>query len=128
MDIMNIVAVGIISAVLAILVKKQSPELGILVSIAGGVLVFFMLLPDMIVVLNVLSNLSQNITTDMEHIPIIFKILGIAYIAEFATQICKDAGEGAIASKIELGGKVIIMVISAPIIVSFLNLIVTMLP
>jgi len=128
MDIMNIVAVGIISTVLAIIVKKQSPELGMLVSISGGILVFFMLLPDMIIVLNVLNDLSNNISTDLEHIPIIFKILGIAYIAEFATQICKDAGEGAIASKIELGGKVIIMVISAPIIVSFLNLIVTMLP
>lgn len=128
MDIMQIVAVGIISTILALLVKKQSSELGIMVSIVGGILIFFMLLPDLVVALNVINNLSRNINTNMEHIPIIFRILGIAYIAEFGTQICKDAGEGAIASKIELGGKVIIMVVSAPILISFLNLIVTMIP
>jgi len=128
MDIMQIVAVGIISTVLALVVKSRLPEIGIMVSIIGGILIFFMLMPYLINVLNVIQNLSTNINTNMEHIPIVFRILGIAYIAEFGTQICKDAGESAIASKIELGGKVIIMVVSAPIILSFLNLIVTMLP
>lgn len=128
MDIMQIVAVGIISTILALVVKNYLPEVGIMVSIIGGILIFFMLLPNLINVLNVLQSLSNNINTNMEHIPTVFRILGIAYIAEFGAQICKDAGESAIASKIELGGKVIIMVVSAPIIVSFLNLIVTMLP
>ena len=128
MDIMQIVAVGIISTVLVLIVKSYLPEISIMISILGGILIFFMLLPNLVTVLNVLNDLSHNVNTNMEHIPIVFRILGIAYIAEFGSQICRDAGEGAIASKIELGGKVIIMVVSAPIILSFLNLIVTMLP
>jgi len=58
----------------------------------------------------------------------ILKIIGIAYIAEFGAEVCKDAGEGAIASKIELAGKVIIIVLAAPIITSLLDLIVEIMP
>lgn len=128
MEIMQIVIIGIVVAVLAILIKKMGMEMGIMVSILGGILIFFMVLPHLFEVIGVLNTLSQNIDTDLNHIPILLRILGVAYIAEFGAQVCKDAGEGAIASKIELSGKVIIMVLSAPIIVSFLNLIIVMLP
>jgi len=128
MDIIQIVGIGIISAILAIVVKRIGLEMGIMVSIAAGILIFFMVLPYLADALGVLNALSSNINTSMEHIPTIFRILGVAYIAEFGSQICKDAGEGAIASKIELGGKVIIMMMATPIIVSFLNLIITLTP
>ena len=58
----------------------------------------------------------------------VLKITGIAYIAEFGAEICKDAGEGAIASKIELAGKVIIVMLAAPIITSLLDLIIEVMP
>jgi len=128
MEIIQIVGIGIVSAVLAILVKRLGMEMGVLVSIVGGVLIFFLVLPYLMDVLTVLNQLSESIDTNLDYIPIIFRILGVAYIAEFGAQICKDAGEGAIASKIEMGGKVIIMVLSAPIIISFLNLVITLLP
>ena len=128
MEIIQIVVIAIVVAVLAILVKKLGLELGVMVSILGGVLIFFMVLPHLAQVIAVLNTLSQSIDTDLDHIPTVLRILGVAYIAEFGAQVCKDAGEGAIASKIELSGKVIIMVMSAPIIATFLNLIITMLP
>lgn len=126
MEIIQIVIVAIVVAVLAIVVKKIGPEFSITISIAGGVLIFFMILPHLIEIVGVFNTLSQNINTNINHVGIILRILGVAYIAEFGASVCKDAGESAIASKIELAGKVIIMVISTPIIVSFLNLIITM--
>ena len=56
------------------------------------------------------------------------KITGIAILTEFAVSICNDAGESAIATKIDLGGKIIIISISIPIIVALLELIVKILP
>ena len=128
MDIIQIVAAALIITVLIILVKKIGKEIGTMVSILGGILIFFMVLPGLIHVINVLNGLANQIDTNIEHVPIILRIIGVAYIAEFATQICKDAGESAIGTKVELAGKVIIMVMSAPIIVSFLNMIVNILP
>lgn len=56
------------------------------------------------------------------------KITGIAFLSEFAVSLCKDSGEGAIASKIEMGSKIIIISMSIPIITSLLELVVKILP
>lgn len=59
---------------------------------------------------------------------ILLKITGIAFLTEFAVSVCKDSGETAIASKVDLGGKVIIIAISIPIISSLLETVVKVLP
>ncbi len=128
MDIIQIVVIGLVSTILALILKKQSPEIALMVSIAASVLIFFSVIPKFDAVLSVLKDLSSNVSIGKDYIYTIFKIIGIAYIAEFGAQLCKDAGESSIASKIELSGKVLIMVISAPIIMSLLNLILVMLP
>ena len=124
MEIIPITTVAIVVAIMAIVVKKLGSEFGVTVSITGGVLIFLMLLPHLIEVIGVFGLLSEQVNTSFNHIGLILRILGVAYIAEFGAQVCKDAGEGAIASKIELAGKVLIMVIGAPVVVSFLNVIV----
>ena len=123
MNIIGIVGIGLICAVISVLLKRFGAEMGMLVALASGALIFFIILPYLANVIIVLTNLTDNISVNSEYISIIFRILGVSYIAEFGASLCKDAGESAIASKIELGGKVIIMVISTPIIISFLNLI-----
>ena len=123
MDIMQIVAVGIIAGVLSLTIKKQAPEIALLISIAAAVLIFFMILPKISAIFGVLNGISGRIRGDMGFIGTLIQITGIAYIAEFGAQICKDAGEGAIAAKIELAGKVLIMAASTPIIIALLNLI-----
>ena len=123
MNIISIVGIGLICAVISVLLKRFGAEMGMLVSLAAGALIFFIILPYLANVIMILTNLTDNISVSSEYIAIIFRILGVAYIAEFGASLCKDAGESAIASKIELSGKIIIMVISTPIIISFLNLI-----
>ena len=123
MDIMQIVMVGIITAVLSITIKKQAPEIALLLSIVGAILIFMMILPKITAVLEILENITGRIQGGMSFLGTVFKITGIAYIAEFGSQICKDAGEGSIASKIELAGKALILAMAAPIIMTLLNLI-----
>ena len=123
MDIMQIVAVGIIAAVLSVTIKKQAPEIALLLSIVAAVIIFMMIMPKIAAVLGTLESIGNRIKTDMDFLPAVIKITGIAYIAEFGSQICKDAGEGSIASKIELAGKVLILTMAAPIIMALLNMI-----
>lgn len=128
MGIIHIVTAAIIITVLSIILKEMRKEIAIMVSIMGGLFIFLIIIPYLREVVNFLNDLSSGINTNLDHITIILRILGVAYIAEFGSQICKDAGEGAISSKIELAGKVIIMVMAVPIIGSFLNIIVGILP
>jgi len=123
MDIMQIVAVGIIAGIMSLAIKKQVPEIALLISIAAAVLIFFMILPKLSAVFGVLGTVTDRIRGDMGFIGTLLQITGIAYIAEFGSQICKDAGEGAIATKIELAGKVLIMAASTPIIMALLSMV-----
>ena len=79
-------------------------------------------------VLDLIRSVADKSAINNSFISILLKITGIAFLAEFAVSVCKDAGEGAIASKIEIGSKVIIIFLSIPIISNLLELILKILP
>lgn len=128
MDIIQITTIGIVSTILALTLKKQSSEISILISIAAGILIFLIIVPKLTALMGVLRDLATAVDSDLTYLSVILKIIGIAYIAQFGTSVCSDAGEAAIASKIELAGKVMIMVVSAPIMLALVDMIVGVLP
>ena len=128
MTIIQVVAVGVLSAVLALTVKKQSPEIALMITIAASVLILFMLMPMLIGAIGVIQNLGGHLDSQVPYVTIVLQILGIAYIAELGAQVCSDAGENSIASKIELAGKVMIMAVAAPILLDVLHMIVGIMP
>lgn len=123
MDIIQIVGIGIIATVLAVIVKEQKPELALGISIATGILIFLLVIGNLTSIMDLLDQIAGRAHLNNVYFITILKVLGIAYIAEFGAQISKDAGEGAIASKIELGGKILIMVLSIPILASLFDLV-----
>ena len=78
--------------------------------------------------MDLLNSYAQKVNIDLVYFSTLLKIIGIAYIAEFGAEVCRDAGEGAIASKVELAGKVIIIILAVPIITSLLDLIISVMP
>lgn len=128
MEIFQIVAIGLVAAILSVLIKNEKPELGIYISLATGIIIFLFIATKLQSVMEILEQLSNKINIDAIYLSIILKIVGIAYIAEFGAQICRDVGEGVIASKIEFAGKILIMVMAVPILVSLMDLIINMVP
>lgn len=122
MAIFQIVAIGFVATILALILKKQNPEFGLYISLITGILIFFMILGQVKVIIDVLGDIAQKVNLNVSYIQIIFKIIGIAYISEFGSQICKDSGQGAIAMKIEFAGKILILIVSLPIIMTLLDL------
>jgi len=104
------------------------PEFGIQISIIAGIVVFIIIAGKISDIIELLKSYTARINIDMSYIKILLKIIGIAYISEFGAEICKDAGETSIASKIELAGKVIIMVMAIPILTSLLDFIINIMP
>ncbi len=128
MEILQIAGVGLIATILAVILKQYREEIAIQISIVTGLIIFLFVVTKLDYVIKVLSSLAEKVDMDFIYFSTILKIIGIAYIAEFAAQVSRDAGENAIASKIELGGKVLIMVISMPILLSLLDLIIRIMP
>lgn len=128
MEIFQIVAIGVIATVLSVLIKREKPEIGIYIGLTTGVIIFILLVTKLQSVIEILNQLAIKINIDDIYLNTILKIVGIAYIAEFGAQVCKDAGEGLIASKIEFAGKILIMVMGVPILVSLMDLIINIVP
>jgi stage III sporulation protein AD len=128
MEVFQIVAIGLVATIFIIILKQYKPEYGILVSIITGIIIFILIIEKLHFVVQVLENLASRANINYTYFTTIIKIIGVAYIIEFGSQISRDAGEESIASKIELGGKVIIMVMSIPIMISVMDLIIRILP
>lgn len=128
MEIFKIVALGITATILAVIVKQFKPEYGVHISIATGVVIFLLMISKLASILEVIHELTNKLDMEVVYLKSIFKIIGIAYITEFGSQVCKDTGESSIASKIEFAGKIIIMALALPILLSVLNLIIKLMP
>lgn len=128
MEIFQIIGIGIIATILIVVLKETKPEFSILVSITAGVIIFSMLLTKLVYVIDTISTLSGRFDVNISYFNTILRIIGMAYIVEFASQISRDAGQDSIAMKIELGGKVMIMVLAIPILMALMDLIIKILP
>ncbi|HYE84202.1 MAG TPA: stage III sporulation protein AD [Clostridia bacterium] len=128
MDIMRIVMVGIIAAVLAVLLKEERPEIAVVISIVTGLVIFMFLITKLNSVMSVLKYFASKANIDVLYFSTILKVIAIAYITEFGAQICRDAGEGTIASKVELAGKVLIMVTAIPILAALMDIMIKIIP
>lgn len=93
-----------------------------------GCALFLFLVDKIYEIIHMLEKIAINAKVNLVYVETILKIIGIAYIAEFAAQITKDAGQGAIASKIELGGKILILAMAIPILTVMIETIVKLIP
>jgi len=128
MEIVQIIGIGLVSTVIMIILRKQRPEIAVLAGIAAGALMFLLIAAKLSAVVDLLEEYAARADIRPMYFSAVLKITGIAYIAEFGAEICRDAGEGAIAAKIELAGKVIIVALAIPIIASLLDLVLKIMP
>ena len=127
-DVIKIVGIGLVALILVIVIKQYRPEFALYISLIAGVFILYLALDEISDVINLLKNITEKSGMNSEFLKILLKMTGIAFLAEFAISICKDAGEGAIASKVELGSKAIIVSMSIPIIYNLLEVILKLLP
>lgn len=126
MEMLKLVSFGLVATVLIITMGKyneHSTIFSMLVRIVTVVIFVIFILQQLNSVFSVIKDLSHKVDMDTSYLNIILKITGIAYLAEFGYQLCKDAGEEAIGSKIQFAGKVMIFVISSPVILALVTLI-----
>ena len=121
MDIFQLVGIGIVGAVASVILKAYRPEFALCTAlITAGILLIY-IVQAMGGIVDKIEQIMIQSGLEKKYFSAILKIIGISYITEFASQICKDAGEGAIALKLEMLGKVFVMLLSMPIIQGFLE-------
>jgi len=127
-EVVQVVGLGLIATVLVLVLKEYHPEMAFQVSIAAGALLILLVLGYVVEVVQEITEIALDAGMNVMYLQIILRIIAVAYLAEFGAQVCRDAGEGSIASKIELAAKVIILVMAIPIITAVMESIISLLP
>lgn len=122
MEIVQIVIICLCATILIIILNDRK-EFGVYIGIVTIVIVFFIFTDQFKMIVDMLQRMNDFMNIDDIYMKILLQIIGIAFVTEFGSGLCKDSGQKAIAANIELAGKVMILVISAPIILAIVNLI-----
>lgn len=112
-----------IAAVLSLTVKQTRPEIAFALPILGAAGILLCLVPHVKGILSMFWDIADRVGIESRYLKLIIKMIGVAYLCQFSAELCKDAGEGAIGSKIELGGKLLILSLSVPIVYRLLELV-----
>ncbi|MFY9214694.1 MAG: stage III sporulation protein AD [Tissierellaceae bacterium] len=127
-EVFQIVGFGLIATILVVILRSVRSDFAIYISILAGVIIFSMIIQHLSYIIDTIRDLSRRANLEITYFSTILKIIGTAYIVEFGAQLSRDAGENSIAMKIELAGKIIIMTLAIPILLSLMDLIVKIMP
>lgn len=127
MEIFKIAGVGILTCIIAIILKQIKPEFLIIVILSGGIIMFLMVIDQLKSIIDYILTIFNKTNLDYGLFVSVLKILGVGYITEFANNICIDSGHSSIGEKILIAGKVIILGLALPIFTSLLNIIIELL-
>jgi|SRR5690606_28987364 stage III sporulation protein AD len=128
LEIIQVVGLGLIATFLILVIKEQKPVFAFLLATFAGVVIFISLADKIAEVIRILEQLANRAGVKTMFLETVLKIIGIAYIAEFGAQVTRDAGQESIASKIEMAGKVLILVMAIPIVTMIIETIIKILP
>ena len=115
MDIMKLSIVVAVSSILSVILKKYSPEYSLVISLLAGIFIFFSVLSKIQPAIDRIRDLIAVSQIPSHYLFTLFKAIGICFLIQFASDSCKDAGENALASKLELSGKIAIILVALPL-------------
>lgn len=123
MDIFRITAFAVCGAVLSLVLKEYKPSIAICLGILCALFLFFEVLQQINYIFVSVRSIASGLCVNLEYIDTVIKIIGVSCVSRFGTEVCRDAGQNAIAANLELAGKIIIVVLSLPLLISVINLI-----
>ena len=121
MEIIKVAFFAFSALFIYLLLKEKKSDIGMLVVLVAGVGIFLYMIGQLNEVIDFIKNIANNANIDTVYIGIVLKILAIAYITSFCSEICKDSGAGSIGTKVEFAGKIMILGLAIPILMAVLD-------
>lgn len=121
MNVIKIIAIGLIGAASTLILKKTSSELAALITIATSIIILFLVLPGIEALMSELNAITDKSGIDSSVFLVLTKILGIGFITELGASIASDAGERGISDKLKLAGKIAILLVAMPVFTKLIS-------
>lgn len=125
--LVKIISIGMVTAFLSAVIKKYHPEYAVALITIASIIIFYILIDSFSIIFSNISDMMNESGIKTAYIETILKIVGIAYLSEYCAAVLYDANETAIAKKVELAGKIVIFIITIPVIQSLMQLILSIL-
>ena len=123
MAVFKIVGIALMAVAASPVLRAYRPELGLQIAVSAGVLILMLTLDELIALSSFLSETLVRFQIDPGYLKVMLKVIGTAYLAQFAADLCRDAGESADAGKVELAGRVLILALCLPVLMSILEMV-----
>ena len=122
MEVFKIVGFSIVAVILITILKSVKKEdFALTMTVITSIILFGIVILKLESIVRILNDLVDKSGINREYLTLLLKVTGISYIIELATNICKDAGNSSIASKVEMFGKISIVVLTIPILTSVIS-------
>lgn len=121
MEIAQVIGLALITTIFLLILRQEKPVMAVILSITFSIVVFLLMMGKLATIIALMQELTRRAQINYFFMATILKIIGVAYLGEFAAAICQDAGEQAVAKKVEFAAKIIIVVLSLPIMVAILE-------
>jgi len=128
MEIFRLLGLALVGTLLTVFVRERNREFGLLLSLLTGLLLLLLLIQPISSVLEGINDLAARGRVNLVYVTTVLKVTGIALVTEFGAQLCRDSGEGAIAKKVEAGGKLLILLLALPVFSVILDSLLSLLP
>lgn len=123
MEILKIIGIGLIGTTAALIVGEYKKELSFAITVATGVIIMALMINQIEPIIDAVDNIFMKTSLDKEYVKILIKALGICFLTQIAVDSCKDSGNTAIAAKVEIAGKILVLFVALPLFLSLLELV-----
>jgi stage III sporulation protein AD len=123
LDILFFLGFTLVSLVFITILRREYEEYAILLTIIVGTLIVLRLIGRLTELISAFTYLAKKAQINADYLALIFRVMGVAYVAGFGGQICRDANENTLALKLEMAGKIIILFMAVPVMVAILEMV-----
>ncbi|MEE1056870.1 MAG: stage III sporulation protein AD [Acutalibacteraceae bacterium] len=121
MNIAGICVIAVAGAILAVTLKQTTPNFSVMLALITGVIILITICVSLPTVTSKIESLMNSTGVNAEYTTVLLKSVGICFICQFSSDICKDAGQNALSGKVELAGKILILISALPLMEEVLN-------
>lgn len=126
--LMRIVGMGLMATVLLMVVREERRELGVILRLAVGVAMMLLVIPDIARVVAAIVHISELAHVPAAYLALLLKVVGISYLTVFVAQLAQDSGEAGTGMRVELAGKIVILMLAVPLIASITETVLKLIP
>lgn len=127
-ELARIAGIGIVLVIVLTFLRERYPAVAVQLMMAFVAGVLLLLMPSLSRIVGVFAELGARAHVNAAYVDAVLRVVGVAYVASFGAQVCKDAKEEALATVVELAGKVIIALLALPVLTGILDTVLRLLP